>query len=268
LLGGINSADAATSVVYTAPINADGTLGTWAAGTSLPAALGVSQAIVTKSRVYLLGGLNSAGASVSTVYTAPINVNGTLGAWTTGTPLPVAIRGGQAFVTNSRVYYCGGLTTATVATVYTAPINADGTLGAWTTSTPLPSAQRQQQSLVTNSHVFLIGSYDGVGVNVMHIAPINADGTLGAWVVGGTIGANLGNSSLIATSSSVYCIGGLSTTPVTTVMRANFAGGANDYTAPSYTHIPSPATSGSFTLPLIPNASDGGTGTLFSLIKT
>jgi hypothetical protein len=212
--------------------------------------------------------MNSAGVSVSTVYTAPINANGTLGAWTTGTSLPGAIRGGQAFVTNSRVYYCGGLTTATVATVYTAPINADGTLGAWTTSTPLPSAQRQQQSLVTNSHVFLIGGYDGVGVNVMYIAPINADGTLGTWVVGGSIGANLGNSSLIVTSSSAYCIGGMSGSPVTTIMRANFTGGENDYSAPSYTHIPGPATSGNFTLPLIPNVSDGGTGTLFSLIKT
>ena len=46
----------AVSTVYTAPINADGTLGTWTTGTSLPSVLCSSQAIVTKNRVYLLGG--------------------------------------------------------------------------------------------------------------------------------------------------------------------------------------------------------------------
>jgi len=51
--------------------------------------LAESQAIVTNSRVYLLGGYN--GAAVATVYTAPINSDGTLGTWTTGTSLPSAI---------------------------------------------------------------------------------------------------------------------------------------------------------------------------------
>jgi hypothetical protein len=70
LLGGYNGS-AYVSTVYTAPINSDGTLGTWTTGTSLPGALSHSQAIVTKNRVYLLGGYNGS-AYVSTVYTAPI----------------------------------------------------------------------------------------------------------------------------------------------------------------------------------------------------
>jgi len=60
---------AATSTVYIAPINADGTLGSWSAGTALPGALSDSQAIVTNSRVYLIGGYNGS-AYTSTVYTA------------------------------------------------------------------------------------------------------------------------------------------------------------------------------------------------------
>ena len=52
----------------------------WTTGTSLPGPLVGSQAIVTKNRVYLLGG-HSASSTVSTVYTAPVNVDGTLGAW-------------------------------------------------------------------------------------------------------------------------------------------------------------------------------------------
>ena len=68
--------------------------------------------------MYLLGG-HTGGAAVSTVYTAPINEDGTLGTWTTATSLPVALHASQAIVTNSRVYLLGG---DAVSTVYTAPI--------------------------------------------------------------------------------------------------------------------------------------------------
>ena len=70
LLGGLINGSY-SSTVYTAPINSDGTLGTWTTGTSLPGTVGHSQAIVTSSRVYLLGGYN--GSDYSTVYTAPFS---------------------------------------------------------------------------------------------------------------------------------------------------------------------------------------------------
>ncbi len=137
LLGGFNGNDI-TSTVYTAPINTDGTLGTWTTGTSLPEGLVGSQAIVTKNRVYLLGGFNVNGI-VSTVYTAPINTDGTLGTWTTGTSLPEGLGGSQAIVTKNRVYLLGGYTgSAYTNAVYTAPFSGglndyssyyDGTIG-------------------------------------------------------------------------------------------------------------------------------------------
>ncbi len=122
LLGGNNGNDI-TSTVYTAPINTDGTLGTWTTGTSLPEGLVGSQAIVTKNRVYLLGGFNVNGI-VSTVYTAPINTDGTLGTWTTGTSLPGDLGGSQAIVTKNRVYLIGGQNSTDItSTVYTAPFS-------------------------------------------------------------------------------------------------------------------------------------------------
>jgi hypothetical protein len=126
----MDSIGANLSTVYTAPINADGTLGVWTTGTSLPAAVSHSQAIVTKNRVYLLGGSVN-GSTSSTVHTAPINADGTLGTWTTGTSLPAAVYDSQAIVTKNRVYLLGGRDVNNNPTnvVYTAPINADGTLG-------------------------------------------------------------------------------------------------------------------------------------------
>ena len=222
LLGGFTGS-AAVSTVYTAPINSDGTLGTWTTGTSLPGVVSHSQAIVTNNRVYLLGGHDAD----STVYTAPINSDGTLGTWTTGTSLPGELSLSQAIVTNNRVYLLGGSTSSgAVSTVYTAPINSDGTLGAWTTGTSLPEALFYSQAIVTNSRVYLLGGYTSSAVSTVYTAPINSDGTLGTWTTGTSLPGGLYISQAIVTNSRVYLLGG----PwVYTVYEAPFSGGKNDY---------------------------------------
>jgi len=225
LLGGYNGSSA-VSTVYTAPINADGTLGAWTTGASLPVSLAQSQAIVTKSMVYLLGGVTGSGSGVTTVYTAPINSDGTLGSWTTGTSLPGVLHNSQAIVTKSRVYLLGGYNGGSVSTVYTAPINADGTLGAWTTGTSLPGALNGSQAIVTKSRVYLLGGHNGGSVSTVYTAPINSDGTLGAWTAGTSLPGVLHNSQAIVTKSRVYLLGGhIGSSAVSTVYTAPFADG-------------------------------------------
>ena len=208
LLGGlINSID--SSIVYTAPINPDGTLGTWVTDTPLPGAVYLSQSIVTNNRVYLLDGWSN-GTYSFTVYTAPINTDGTLGAWVINTPLPVAVTYSQAIVTNNRVYLLGGrINGAYSSSVYTAPINPDGTLGTWVDSIPLPGAVGYSQAIVTNSRVYLLGGYNGTPLNTVYTAPINPDGTLGAWVTGVPLPVTMYNSQTIVTNNRVYLLGGI-----------------------------------------------------------
>ena len=207
LLGGVDS-----SAVYTAPINADGTLGPWTTGTSLPATVYYSQAIVTSNRVYLLGGIVN-GVHSSTVYTAPINADGTLGPWTTGPSLPAAVYYSQAVVTKNRVYLLGGYvngSTSATAAVYTAPINADGTLGTWTTGTSLPDTVYGSQAIVTQNRVYLLGGIVNSSPSAtVYTAPINADGTLGAWTTGTSLPATVDRSQAIVTSNRVYLLGGI-----------------------------------------------------------
>ena len=127
LLGGWNGS-AYVFTVYTAAIGSDGTLGTWTMGVSLPGALQLSQAIVTKNRVYLLGGYDG-GSVVSTVYTTAISDDGTLGEWTVESSLPGVRSESQAIVTKNRVYLMGGNTGNTVvSTVCMAAIGSDGIL--------------------------------------------------------------------------------------------------------------------------------------------
>lgn len=241
LLGGINSSN-----VYTAPINEDGTLGTWTTGTSLPGALGNSQAIVTKNRVYLLGGSYSAN-----VYTVPINEDGTIGAWTTGSGLPGALGYSQAIVTKNRVYLLGGQNGSYTSTVYTAPINEDGTLGGWSTGTSLPAPLSYSQAIVTKNRVYLLGGQNGVGyLPTVYTAPINEDGTLGAWTTGTSLPGGLDRSQVIITKNRVYLLGGLSNGYyVSTVYTAPFSGGSNDYSQYYNGEYDSVSNSLTFSLP-------------------
>jgi N-acetylneuraminic acid mutarotase len=248
LLGGYVSGTY-SAVVYTAPINSDGTLGTWTTGTSLPATVAYSQAIVTNSRVYLLGGQIS-GAASAVVYTAPINSDGTLGTWTTGTSLPGTIYQSQSIVTNSRVYLLGGqISGAASAVVYTAPINSDGTLGTWTTGTSLPATVYASQAIVTNSRVYLLGgAISGTPSAVVYTAPINSDGTLGTWTTGTSLPATVYYSQAIVTNSRVYLLGGTASAVVYTAPFADGWNGVNDATQINYTATMSSA------LPVLPSA--------------
>ena len=160
LLGGLTENFTTVSTVYTAPINADGTLGTWTTGPSLPGPLSSSSAIITKNRVYLLGGYNGSNWT-STVYTAPINADGTLGTWTTGLSLPEASADSSAIITKNRVYLLGGSTSnGFTSIVYTAPINADGTLGTWTIGKRLFQELSYSQVVIIKNKVYLLGGFN------------------------------------------------------------------------------------------------------------
>ncbi len=169
---------AATDLVYTPPAG----FSSFGTTITLPVGTHAASVIVTKNRVYLLGG--GAPDSVSDVYTSVIDSNGALGSFTTGTNLPTAVRGSFAFITLNRVYLCGGYTTGPSGGVWTAPINSDGTLGTWTTSADLPGAMYYHGGVITTNRVYLIG---GGGSSPVYTAPINTDGTLGTWTTGPTL---------------------------------------------------------------------------------
>ena len=223
-----------TNITYTAPINADGTLGTWTTGPTLPSVLSHSCAVVTNSRVYLIGGHNATVAS-NVVFTAPINTDGTIGSWVSGTNYPINSSTMSAVVTKNRVYMVGGYvgpaTPNETAAVYTAPINADGTLGAWVASTSLPGKLADTRVLVTKTRVYLINGRDAnVASNITYTAPINSDGTLGTWATWTSSPVTVTLGMLFATKNYVYIYGG--STPGGVISLGHYTaiqGGLNDY---------------------------------------
>jgi hypothetical protein len=183
----------------------DGDITGWIIDTSLPEPLGASQAIVTKNRVYLLGGRNDS-TYFSIVRSAPINADGTLGTWVTDTnSLPGPLYASQAIVTKNRVYLLGGSNGSShISTVYIASINADGTLGTWVTDTnSLPGPLTYSQAIVTKNRVYLLGG----NTDTVYTAPINADGTLGTWTTDSLLPSFMTTSQAIVTKNRVYLIG-------------------------------------------------------------
>lgn len=208
LIGGKTTTNT-IATIYTATISPNGVIGTWGTSGTIPAAIGAGQLVVTKNRVYLIGGfLNTAARS--SVYTAVINTNGTLGTWSTVASLPGLVAHPQSLVTKTRIYIFGGFDgTASVNSVYSTPVDSSGVIGTWSTETSLPDIISGAEVVVTKNRVYLIG---GVATSVyssaIYSSPIAEDGTIGAWVTETSLPVALAYHKAIVTNSKVYILGG------------------------------------------------------------
>jgi hypothetical protein len=184
----------------TPPVTFNGSALTWSSGPNLPGAVsgaGVAFAQVVNGGgyVYAVGGAGAGGAPVATVSYAPVNTDGTLGAWSATTALPVALefpaavaatQRNSAVITAGFLYALGGATSAAgtpVSTVYIAPINAsNGSLGPWTTATALPAPLRSVGAMVQYGSLYVIGgaTTGNAAVATAYRSPIQVGGDV-AW---------------------------------------------------------------------------------------
>lgn len=183
VIGGLDGTGAATSTVYHATLSADGTIpasgttGTWAATTALPAARYATGAAIFQGRLYVAGGADNTNTPTGTVWSAPINADGTLGTWATMPALPAALAYHQLITTGGVLYVLGGTITANVNptsnaqsngssnAVYYNPINpADGSLAAtWTVnSSSLIKVVEKNTAVAVGSYALVSGGlYNG-----------------------------------------------------------------------------------------------------------
>lgn len=219
-----------TTVAKTPGINTDGTIASWGSSTSFSTNLADAAVVVTKNRVYLLGGSDTAGtAAVSTVYTAPLNTDGTVGTWVATTSLPIPLRYTCVVNTGVRVYLLGGQTTGGtyISTTYVSTLNSDGTLGTWSNANnALKSAVGGGQLAVTKNFIRVCGGYNGTTyTNEVQLAPLNSDGTIGTWVNDTALPGAIAFGACAVTNNAVYLLGGITTggTYVATVYKGTIA---------------------------------------------
>ncbi|HEV2491370.1 MAG TPA: hypothetical protein VGT03_16320 [Candidatus Acidoferrales bacterium] len=205
-----------TTTVYMASVNSTtGAVGTWTTlASSLPASVVGPAATVFNGHIYVVGGLDSGGNPSSAVYTAIVNSDGTLGAWSTSAnayPTPVSFA--TVFGFSENLYVLGGDPNNStppnqqqnppdgITTVEFAPAHF-GIVGAWTSTAPTV-ANREKHNIWHLFGQILDGEgiYTGnPGTDELEQTTVNSDGTLAAWssvVAANAPGANVFNAAAI-----------------------------------------------------------------------
>jgi hypothetical protein len=206
-----------TSTVFMAPVDpASGSVGAWTQlANSLPVALVGPGVTIADGYVYVVGGLQTTGIPSSTVYSAPVNSDGTLGAWTkAANPYPVtvafpsvfafagnlyAINGDDQNETSPDVADTGGVTDANFAPI---PF---GVVGPWTSSAQtIKNRSKQSTWLAFGQIIDAEGTYSGgaggTGSLELERTTVSSNGTLATWngiTAVNAPGANVYNAAAI-----------------------------------------------------------------------
>lgn len=203
--GGTHLSSVQTAVYY-AKISSNGNISSWTTNsTSLPSPVGLTGGIIVNGYFYVVGGAN--GASLTSVYYAKINPDGSLGTFNSNTSLPTAINFTNVDYYNGYMYVFGG----NQANLYYAKVNADGTLGSWTTNgTTLPTNNQYRSStVVANGYIYAFGGdVSGTAQTTASYALINSDGSVGTWSSLNSLPAVRSMSAATVVNGYVYVVGG------------------------------------------------------------
>jgi N-acetylneuraminic acid mutarotase len=245
-VGGNNASHVASTTVSYAKLNSDGSVGSWASGTALPAGRTRHATVVANGHIYVIGG-EVGGVPQSTIYYAKINNNGSIGAWKTGSPIgggsPVPRTRLQAFVAGGFLYVIGGHNgTSMQDTVYFAGLGTDGAVGTWNTDADVLPAVRGWGSVVTaNGYVYLMGGTDNTTPsNVVYYAPLEGSAGLGSWSTTEALPSARIEAVSVAANGHIYAIGGNNGGYQSTVYytKANNDGTLGDWAIDTNTPLP------------------------------
>ncbi len=156
---------------------------------------------------------------VTTVSSAPLDANGTIGAWTDQAALPAATGWGKLGAAGGSLYYVGGQNAAGTAqsTVYYATPSA-GTIGSWATaSNGLPNARSNFGFTIWNNRLYVVGGAGTTGctaANVcatVYVSPqLNTGGDItSAWSTASTsLPVARSGTATVAYANNLYSFGG------------------------------------------------------------
>ena len=220
VLGGQTDATHTSVELLAAPLQADGTLGAWAARTPYPLPILDHIVLAHAGRAYLTGGAEDRGGDNVLQLAAArwsVPAAGDITPWNTAPDNPVRRFGHEAIITAGFLYTLGG-DDGDLATddVSVATILPDGALGPWRRTTPLPDGVNQfLAGAGTSQHLWAFGGCrrkdcETVG-NIerrMFVADLLPDGTLSAWRLAGVLPVANYDHKVVVTGGRVVLVGG------------------------------------------------------------
>jgi hypothetical protein len=187
--------------VYLGTVGPAGAI-TWTSLTDLPAYRADGGAAVYNDRLYYYGGWDENYTTVNTCYSAPINPDGTIGAWVTSA-VTIPDQGGYAYADafgrpsfhiNGRLYIVNGENDVVFNrqdVVLYNTIQGGGDYGTWT-STNEPTGDGlwfhalATTTTATNTYLYVMGGSPGAlsfagCLETVQRATVNGDGSLSTW---------------------------------------------------------------------------------------
>lgn len=144
-----------SDIIYSAPINPDGTIGSWVNSGILPDQMYAMAIYEYQGKVFLLGGVVN-GVGVKNVYSADLGNDGSISAWTQLSDAPVSLAGNQSVLLGD-TFYC-----VTGNTLYYSKINNNLEFDTWSASSnQLPQSIGAGRLLHLNGYLYLIGGHNG-----------------------------------------------------------------------------------------------------------
>lgn len=233
-VGGADAANVAGNAVYRAQVQSNGSLGSWTAMASQPAARAYHTVVAATpstapldtnvaAYVYALGGVDASGATVGTVEFARVELDGSLATWQSTTPLPAAVHNAGAVVFRGFLYVAGGASGAhqPTASAYRAEVHTDGTLGTWQAVGSLPTPTAYHSMVNFGPYVYVIGGDNGSvapALNTMSGTETNAayvgridmrNGSLPSWTAATSIGKARSKGAVVAAGGALLATSGL-----------------------------------------------------------
>jgi hypothetical protein len=216
----------ACSDVQYAPINANGTLGTWLTSGNFDTARYAHATFAYNGYMYVLGGQFNA-LYYSDVQYAKINANGTVGSWSYIQSFNTGRANFSAVAYHGYVYIMAGSTSATTDTndVQYAQINPNGTiLGPWNTTASITNVRNGQTAVGYNGYLYVLGGTDSAGALYADVqyAKIDSAGVLSGYVTDSSSPATARAwSAGVAYNGYMYMVGGCSAVSADTCSTAS-----------------------------------------------
>ena len=212
VIGGSDENGPLATVEWTT-VQPDGSLSGWTAGSPLNEAREGATAVIANGYVYVIGGRLADGTVTASVERAPINPDGSLGAWVTDRPLSTPRADAAAAYGADYIYVLGGTAGyGPLNTVEKTRVLDDGSLDAWATTTAMLYPRQELAALQYEGYLFAFGgrSLRDITLSEVEFAPIFLDGSgdLGPWLPTASMVNDRAGLGVAAYNEWVYAIGG------------------------------------------------------------
>jgi hypothetical protein len=233
--GATGGTDVATNAVFRGVVQESGAISAWDASVTQLASERAYHAVAvatpytapldttTAAHIYAIGGIDAAGATLSSIVYGTVGLDGSAGAWQTASDLPAPLHSARARVYRGYLYVVGGATgqNAPVADAYRAPVHADGSLGAWQPIPALPTATAHHGLVSFGPYLYVVGGdtaavapansgTSGTETAASYMARIDMrDGTVPGWTAISTPGKARGKHGMMSAGGSAVVTSGM-----------------------------------------------------------